>query len=539
MTHFDEMTCLLYLEGQLERPRTLELEAHAGECAKCRVLLRALERESRLLAQALVEEDESVPARLLAPPARERVPWAWIMSFGLAAAGAYTFWTGIVEPWRQQLNQAGFGEGGLLTILFFRGAFWKGWGDMANTIQLLALIALGIVAVGLLRRHWRRWTTIAVVMGVVAAALALPPEAGAAEVKKAQTFVLSKDQVVKNDLIVTGETIRIDGTVEGDLIVFGKEAEVNGHVTGDFIGLAKFAELDGTVDGNLRIFANRLLVRGSVGKNVSAFAEHIDFKDRSQVSGGMMLFAADTNLEGRLGRDLMGFIRTVMVNGYIGGNAQLRSYRLSIGPSAEIVGKASYTGDHSPEVSPQAKLASPLEVKIVKRRPQYASPRFYWRQLLRYGGAFVFGLVLVLLAPGFFAEVVRSSERVGVSLGLGAVALVTGLILLVVGIVLLIIGVPVGLVATFLFLPAIYAAQTFVGAWLGEKLLGPSMGTEATLGRLALGLLIIRVLGLIPYLGGFVWLAVILWGVGALVLALYTRARPARAVAYPGAAPSA
>src|SRR5207245_1214623 len=67
MSHFDEMTCLLYLEGQLERPRALELVAHAEGCAECRALLRALERESRLLAHALVEEDETVPARLLAP----------------------------------------------------------------------------------------------------------------------------------------------------------------------------------------------------------------------------------------------------------------------------------------------------------------------------------------------------------------------------------------------------------------------------------------------------------------------------------------
>src|SRR5207245_8888502 len=55
MSHFDEMTCLLYLEGQLERPRALELVAHAEGWAECRAVLRALERESRLLAHALVD----------------------------------------------------------------------------------------------------------------------------------------------------------------------------------------------------------------------------------------------------------------------------------------------------------------------------------------------------------------------------------------------------------------------------------------------------------------------------------------------------
>ena len=533
MNHFDEMTCLLYLEGQLERPRAAELAAHAEGCAECRALLGALERETRLLAQSLAEEDEPVPARLLAPPAREATPWAWIISFGVAAACAYTLWTGVVEPWRQQLNQAGFGEGSLLTLLFFRGAFWKGWTEMANTAQLLAMITLGIVAFGLLRRRWRRWTTIAVVMGAVEVALALPPAAGAAEIKKAQNYVLPKGEVVKNDLIVTGRTIRIDGTVDGDLISFGQRLTVNGHVTGDVIAFAQFIRIDGQVDGNVRAFSNMLGVSGTVGKNVTGFGGTFELDARSKVGGGAMLFSGDVTLEGRVSRDLLGFIGRATLNGYVGGSARLQSGRLSIGPSAEIVGKASYTGDHQPEVSPQAKLSSPLEVKIKKHRPDYASARFYWRQALRYGGAFVFGLLLLFLLPGFFTDVVRSSHRYGISLGIGAIALVAGLIMLIVGIILLVIGVPAGLAATFLYVPAIYAAQTFVGAWLGGKLLGPSASTEAVIGRLALGLLIIRVLGLIPYLGGFVWLAVILWGLGALILAIYKRTRSEPAAPQP------
>lgn len=43
MNHFDEMVCLLYLEGQLEPSRAREVAAHAGECAQCRTLLHALD----------------------------------------------------------------------------------------------------------------------------------------------------------------------------------------------------------------------------------------------------------------------------------------------------------------------------------------------------------------------------------------------------------------------------------------------------------------------------------------------------------------
>ncbi len=70
MIHFDEMACLLYLEGQLEDSRARELAAHAANARACRELLRSLERESKFLSGALTEEDESIPARLLGSQTR-------------------------------------------------------------------------------------------------------------------------------------------------------------------------------------------------------------------------------------------------------------------------------------------------------------------------------------------------------------------------------------------------------------------------------------------------------------------------------------
>ena len=46
MDHLDEMTCLLYAERQLDRVRAQAVSAHAQDCASCRTLLRALDRES-------------------------------------------------------------------------------------------------------------------------------------------------------------------------------------------------------------------------------------------------------------------------------------------------------------------------------------------------------------------------------------------------------------------------------------------------------------------------------------------------------------
>ncbi len=81
-----------------------------------------------------------------------------------------------------------------------------------------------------------------------------------------------------------------------------------------------------------------------------------------------------------------------------------------------------------------------------------------------------------------------------------------------------IVGLGVGISTFMLWLIAMYGAQVIVGRWIGEKVLGAGIGVGATLGRLALGLLILRVVSMLPFVGGWAMLLVIIWGLGGMVL---------------------
>jgi cytoskeletal protein CcmA (bactofilin family) len=355
MNHVDEIACLLYLEGQLERPRALELSAHTDECAACRALLQTLERESRLLTRAMLEENEAVPAGLLAPPeGRNSVQWAWIVTFGFAATAIYVLWTGIIEPWQQQLAQAGFGTSNLLSLLFFQGAFWKGWQSMISIFETTAMITIAGLGLFFLKRRKRRWTAMALMVPLVLAALVLPSPAAAAELRKGQSVIISRDETIKNDLIVTGGMARVDGTVEGDLIVFGESLEVNGHVTGDVISFGQSARINGKVDGNVRSFANNLTITGTVGKNVSSFLEWFKLDTPGRIDGSLTAFSARNSLDGRIGRDFLAYSAETYLNGTIGGSMKFRGHDLVIGPTAEIHGTAlmEKRGSHTVNVSP-------------------------------------------------------------------------------------------------------------------------------------------------------------------------------------------
>ena len=528
MIHFDEMACLLYLEGQLDSVRSREMAAHAAECASCRDLLHALERETSLLSSALTDDTEPMPARLISEQARRLPSWVWTLAFGAFAAGAYWFWADGIGPWFDQLSNAGFGGTDVFSMIVFSGAFWEGWSDMIDAMQIGALILLAIVLIGWIRRRLRRSVAIAVVMSALLFALALPQQAGAAEVRRGRSILVPAGDVVHNDLIVAGPSVRIDGTVEGDVIAFTRNLTVTGHVMGDVIAFAGETVIDGNVDGNVRVFSRSVILQGIVAKNVTAFANSVDLISKANVGGGMIVFAGEADLDGKMQRDLLGMVGRTDLDGLIGGQVWIRGGSLTVASTAEIRGPATFEGPQQPVVESGAKLASPIRTEITQetRRNRRTAARVATRAIFSYGAALVVGILLLVVFPGFFRATLREAGAIGLPIGIGALALIAGAFLLVLGVLLLFVGVGAGVAGAMAYAPILYVAQVFVGTWLGNKIMGePPAITSAVIGRMAVGLLILRVAGLIPFLGGLVWLAILLWGTGAVLLSFYRMSR--------------
>ena len=149
-------------------------------------------------------------------------------------------------------------------------------------------------------------------------------------------------------------------------------------------------------------------------------------------------------------------------------------------------------------------------------------------EIFSYGAALLAGILLVTVFPGFYRATLRETRAIGLPIG-GVGALASSHLC-----------VPDhpgnsaafcwcgahGIGGVLGYAPILYVAQVFVGAWLGIKILGEDLNNaNTTIGRIALGLLILHVAGLIPVLGGLTWLAVLLWGTGAVLLGFYRMSR--------------
>jgi hypothetical protein len=539
--HLDEMTCLLYVERQLARERAQEVSAHTQSCAECRTLLRALERETRLLTRTMLEEEEALPARLaeFQVRARRSMQWIWGVVFGLAATGIYAVYTGYIEPWQQQLNQAGFGSSNLLGLLIFQGAFWKGWQSMFTLLEILALVMLAGTFAVFFHKRLRRGSALALMFAGLGVLLGLPAAVGATEFRHGETTEIAKDEIIKGDLFVSGARSRIDGTVDGDLFAFGQSVEVNGHVTGDVIVFGQIVRINGQVDGNVRSFANTITIGGTVGKNILSFGENISVDLSGKIGGSATTFSESLVIDGKVGRDVLAFFQRANVSGAVGREMRCKGDWLTFSSGAQVDGKIRWEGQKPADVSPQAKLAFPVEYTKTEheghRRSSASS--FVWMGIWT-AAVLLFGLVLSSLMPNFAREAVASAEKFGASLGLGVLIFFGALIASLIACVT-IVGLPLGIASLTLWCLVVFCAQIVVGALVGQWIMGPSIELGPWLGRMAVGVVIVRVaviaLGHVPVVGGLFHLGIWMWGMGAVSLALYRRLRPVIAPGAPGA----
>src|SRR5260370_4004215 len=404
---------------------------------------------------------------------------------------------------------------------------------MVALLEVLALVTLAGFAVAFFRKRVRRGSALALVLaGFCAALLLQPASAMASETRKGEVVGVGSDETSKGDSVMFGERVRIDGTVDGDVFAFGHDVYITGHVKGDVIGATHLLEINGQVDGNVRAAGNTLAIRGTVGKNVLTCDEVVNLEPAGKVGGRLTIFVENLNLEGSLGRDLFMFAKHVTLSGKVDGAIKMKGELLTINSSAQVAGPIRYEGDKEPEVSPQAKLASPVDYHKLEHKPQYMEGHYYVWQLIWLAAFVLFGLVLFQLMPSFAADAVASAERYGASFGLGVLVFFGVPIAALIACVT-IVGLFVGISAFFIWYAALHFAQVIVGAVGGQWLMGRTRETWPLIGRMAVGLIIVRLATVIPGAGGWVEFGIILCGLGAISLALYNRFQPSLAASAP------
>jgi hypothetical protein len=243
-----------------------------------------------------------------------------------------------------------------------------------------------------------------------------------------------------------------------------------------------------------------------------------------------VIFHGSSTVDGTVNGSLTAFDAPVTIAGRVNGDVVVFNGRVELRSGANVTGDV--VSQQDPVVASGATIGG--ERRRVQTNVNWEG--FGWAGRLAWWLAvsvatLVVGLVLLWLLGGGAARILEAGRtRVGPAIGWGLL-LFFGLPILAIIALVTLVGIPLGL-GVLAALGLIYALGYGATAWI----VGRSILREPTAWILAflVGWGVLRVLALIPVLGGLVWFAAVVFGLGALLVAIWrarttSRAAPAAA----------
>jgi hypothetical protein len=531
MECYSELTCGIFVDGELTGDEARHLQEHLATCQRCRDLVDSLRAENRVLSESLRElpEEEASPESV----SRLRLSWVWgdlaVMAAVLALGSIVSAWIDelsipAVLEWLNPFSLSG------LTNLMFNLSYYFTHGGTAMLTEYAAVVG-GLLLISLLGGSallvGRRWRLPKPGLRLLVLLLVLSLPGFALERRHSEFVTVPASETVDDTLLAAGNTVRVEGVVNGDLLAFGQTVEVRGTVKGDLISFAKRTVVSGSVEGRIYDFSQSLDLDGQLGHSIYGWTQSLRMDDRGHVGDGILVGAGEVSLEGEVKRSVTIFTGNADVSGSVGRDLTMAGGSLTLTNTARVGGNLNARVHQLKDVhiADGATIGGKRDIQVQVRKSQFTRPRFYFYRAVWLASAMLVGWLGLVLFPRFVQATTQAVGSGWHSLGLG-VGVLAGVPLAIVVAAITLVGLPLSLMLFAAYLAAIYLAKIWVGAFLGRMILKPAGATKGDwlLGLLA-GLLILTIVGFIPYLGGLIRLGVVCLGLGAFAWQLYRASR--------------
>ncbi len=335
---------------------------------------------------------------------------------------------------------------------------------------------------------------------------------------------LNVTDAVEGDALLAGGRVSVASEIQGDLVAVGGELSLGGAVGEDLYAAGGGVQLDAIVSGDARVAGGEVTVGPA-----------------TVVAGALSLAGGRVQFDGNTHDNLSASGGSVLLNGEVHGDAEIRSDELVIGPATRIGGQLVYHGPIAPQVPEGAVIAGGVEFheRGARRRFDGVAPLVHRHDhgiggFLWFVGVFATAALSLLLFPRFLREAAAGiGRRPWQSLGLGLAIL---LCVPFMGVVLLItiIGIPLALLLVPLYLLVLFLGWITVAEFVAQRGLETLRpGRPATLGwqmlALFLALLALSLVRQVPVAGGLIGFVALLAGIGALVWRAFSGQRAAAA----------
>jgi cytoskeletal protein CcmA (bactofilin family) len=370
--------------------------------------------------------------------------------------------------------------------------------------------------------------TLATILFLFSAAL---PQAQYRRSGSGGESILPAGAVVNGDYFAFGSLAEISGTVNGDVYASAGQVVIDGKVNGDVLVAGGRVKISGAVTQDVRAAGGQVSITGNIGRNLTVAAGNVELASSAAVGGGLLAAGGNVDISSPVGGNVRAAAGTLILSNTIGGDVNAAVGTLRITSRAAIQGDVTYWSGREASISEGARIRGKISREVPPKKPQLWPALFAgWVFLIAvsFVSTLILGLLSLRFLPGFHRATVNIlRERPWMSLAIGFVAVV---VIPVVCTLLLmtVLTIPIALILTASFFILLYWSRIFVIHRIGEAIIGRLRTAPGRFSAFLVGLFVYYLLAIIPVIGWLVVILVVLFGLGAELMArkeFYTAAR--------------
>lgn len=332
-------------------------------------------------------------------------------------------------------------------------------------------------------------------------------------------------QVINGDYFAFGRLVEISGTVNGDVYALAGQVVIDGRVNGDVLVAGGRVSLSGVVAQDVRAAGGHIAVSGTVGRNLTVSAGNVELTPSALVRGNLVVAGGNVDVASPVAGGAKVAAGALILSNKVGGDVDAAVGALRITSKAQIEGNVDYWSDQEASVSEGARIKG----KVVRfpRKESEVLPAMFTAFIVAWvlfvAVSFVSTLILGLLSVRFLPRFHQSAvavlrERPWVSLGIGFIAAVMTPVICAI-LFATVVAVPIALIVMAAYLMLLYWGRIYAISRIGEVISGLFRSSPGRTSAFVLGLIIYYLLAIIPFVGWIVVPLVVLFGLGAELIA--------------------
>jgi len=362
----------------------------------------------------------------------------------------------------------------------------------------------------------------------VAGTLAVPTMAEEADVTKpVTTSAETNAEVDKPATVPPTFKVELDESNEAVELWAGKNLLIAGNnmtsnataATGMMLVAGNVLNLNVTAEYGL-VFGNVIDFNGRTSRDLYIAGNVVTLKADAELGRDVFVASSSLAVETDLAGDLAVTAETVVLKDIeVRGNVNINAARVQFDGDVKIAGALTYNDDASVSGLDRVSYGSIEAYHVDTPDAAALIVAEVYGKFISIAGLFVVMALIAAFYPKVHDKLANeanvNSFGADLAIGLGTLIIIPAVALLS---FFTVVAAPLGVIAIVLYLVMIYLAQGFAGAWLGHILLTKLMkGKSNVFAEIFVGVLILGLLALIPFVGVATGFIGMLLGLGLIV----------------------